>query len=93
MNIVASLAVQRTLENLIMDTSVKVKWPNDILLNSKKVTGILIENTLKRNSIQWSVLGFGINVNQEKTDLPRATSLFNENQSIYDIQLILEEAY
>lgn len=42
----------------------QVKWPNDILFDNKKVSGILIENTLGGSQILNSVVGIGINVNQ-----------------------------
>ncbi len=55
---------------------IKIKWPNDILVNSKKVSGILIENNLIENKLLSSVLGIGMNVNQKKFEQqPNATSL------------------
>ena len=92
LNIIASLAVQRTLDKQVDDgVSVKVKWPNDILINDKKVTGILIENTLSGNTIQWSVVGFGINVNQRKSEFTKATSVFQETNQELALQTVLEE--
>ncbi len=44
---------------------IKIKWPNDIYVDHKKVAGILIENTLNANKFQNSIIGIGINVNQE----------------------------
>ena len=54
-----------------------VKWPNDIMSVSKKLGGILIENTLVSDKINHSIIGMGINVNQEKfpADLPLAVSI------------------
>ncbi len=43
----------------------KVKWPNDIYWGDRKAGGILIENVIQGNSWNWSVIGIGINVNQE----------------------------
>ena len=43
---------------------IKIKWPNDILVNNKKIAGILIENILRTNYLQSSVIGVGININQ-----------------------------
>lgn len=43
---------------------IKIKWPNDIYINDKKIGGILIENTLRDNTIQSTILGIGININQ-----------------------------
>lgn len=54
-----------------------VKWPNDILVNKKKLAGLLIENTLSGSNIRYSIAGLGINVNQEDfNSLPNATSLY-----------------
>ena len=91
LNIIASLAVQSVLEKHIEGHIVKVKWPNDILLNNRKITGILIENTLNGNFIQWSVLGFGLNVNQKSIEFAKATSIYQETQTTSDLQLILED--
>lgn len=54
----------------------KIKWPNDIMAGNKKIGGILIENTLSSNQVDYSIIGIGINVNQTQfEDLPRASSL------------------
>lgn len=42
----------------------QIKWPNDILVNEKKIAGVLIENTLSGNKIANAVVGIGLNVNQ-----------------------------
>jgi len=54
-----------------------IKWPNDILLEGKKVGGVLIENTLINNMLNTSVIGIGLNVNQKRfpPELPDAVSL------------------
>ena len=54
----------------------KIKWPNDIYFENKKVAGILIENQFHKSSCEHSVVGIGLNVNQtEFFKLPKATSL------------------
>jgi BirA family biotin operon repressor/biotin-[acetyl-CoA-carboxylase] ligase len=40
----------------------KIKWPNDILLNGKKIAGILIETKIKKNFLNYAVIGIGLNV-------------------------------
>lgn len=55
---------------------IKIKWPNDIYVNGKKIAGILIENSLSKNTIKTSVIGIGININQENfPEGIKATSL------------------
>ena len=69
---------------------VQVKWPNDIFLNGKKVAGILIENTLTSQLIRNSIVGIGLNVNQEQFDnLPFATSLKRELNTTFDLKHLL----
>lgn len=71
---------------------VSIKWPNDIYVNDKKIAGLLIENTLERNSIKVSVLGIGININQTvfPPTLPNPTSLAKLTKGKYDLEEILE---
>jgi len=62
-----------------------IKWPNDLLVNGQKICGILIENTLAGESIQQSVVGIGLNVNQEHFNISTATSLYLETGIEYDL--------
>ncbi len=57
----------------------RIKWPNDIYINDKKICGILIENTLLGDTISKSIVGIGININQTDfpSDLPNPISLKN----------------
>ena len=43
---------------------IKIKWPNDILVDGKKICGILIENIFRGSSLDYSLVGIGLNVNQ-----------------------------
>jgi BirA family biotin operon repressor/biotin-[acetyl-CoA-carboxylase] ligase len=43
----------------------RIKWPNDILIGKKKIAGILIENSIMGSALQHSIIGIGLNVNQE----------------------------
>ncbi len=61
-----SLAVQSTLHSFLSSKEVKIKWPNDIYCGSKKIGGILIQNTISGSKMTASVIGLGINVNQKK---------------------------
>jgi BirA family transcriptional regulator, biotin operon repressor / biotin---[acetyl-CoA-carboxylase] ligase len=55
----------------------KIKWPNDIYVENKKVSGVLIENAIHSNQLKHSVVGVGINVNQLSfpQNLPNPTSM------------------
>ena len=62
----------------------KIKWPNDIVLNGKKVCGMLTEMTMEMDYIQSVVIGVGINVNTKHfpKELSHATSLYLETGNI-----------
>jgi BirA family biotin operon repressor/biotin-[acetyl-CoA-carboxylase] ligase len=62
LNIAVSLAVNKTLLDVGIDS--KVKWPNDIYVNGNKIAGILIENQIQGKLIHSSIIGLGLNVNQ-----------------------------
>lgn len=83
LTLIAAVAVAQAIEHT---TSLKpqIKWPNDILINRKKVTGILTELQAESDRVHSVIIGIGINVNQEKSDFPEelqeiATSLLIED--------------
>jgi BirA family biotin operon repressor/biotin-[acetyl-CoA-carboxylase] ligase len=63
---VAALACYDTIADLVDSSQfdIKIKWPNDILIDRKKIAGILIENNIQPGRINWSVVGIGLNINQ-----------------------------
>jgi BirA family biotin operon repressor/biotin-[acetyl-CoA-carboxylase] ligase len=66
--------------------SATIKWPNDIYVNNDKIAGILIENSVMDNNIDYSVAGIGFNINQEKfiSDAPNPVSLRMITGRLYD---------
>ncbi len=71
------------------DIEAQIKWPNDILVDSKKICGILVENKLVGNVLQYSIAGFGLNVNQmEFSGLQNVTSMFLEKRKEFDLEAI-----
>ena len=69
------MAIINALEKISIP-ELSIKWPNDILSENKKIGGILIENFFKKSKINTSIIGIGLNLNQEKFEkVPKATSL------------------
>ncbi len=64
---VAALSCFDTLSQILdkRHFDIKIKWPNDILVNGRKICGILIENGISGQEIKYSVIGVGINLNQQ----------------------------
>jgi BirA family biotin operon repressor/biotin-[acetyl-CoA-carboxylase] ligase len=90
-SVVISLSILKALETLHIN-KLSIKWPNDILSDNKKLAGILIENVIKYNKLQASVIGFGLNVNQTKfIDLPKASSLRLITGKVFDLDEVLQE--
>lgn len=88
LNIAVALSVINVLKNNDI-SNVAIKWPNDIMADSKKVAGILIENSFKSNGSFIAVVGIGLNLNQTNFDLlPQATSLKNSTGKVYDLDEI-----
>lgn len=73
--------------------NVSIKWPNDIYVADKKVSGILIENVIERANIKQTIAGIGININQEKFagHIPNPVSLTQITGKTYDIEECLLE--
>ncbi|MBN1338268.1 MAG: biotin--[acetyl-CoA-carboxylase] ligase, partial [Bacteroidales bacterium] len=64
LNKAISLAVSDFVKSILPHQEISVKWPNDIYIGHGKVAGILIHNILKSNTIEASVIGIGLNINQ-----------------------------
>ena len=90
-SMLVSLSIIRTLEKLNLP-KLYVKWPNDIMSDNKKICGILIENMVKQNSIKESVIGIGLNVNQNTfKNLPNATSIKKIKGVVLNIDELLND--
>lgn len=87
---VVSLGVTDYLSSII--DGVTIKWPNDILVGSAKVAGLLIEHTVMGSSIAWTIAGVGLNVNQQQFGqyTPPAVSLSMVTGKTYDLMAVLD---
>ena len=84
LNVAVALSVLQVLKNINIP-NISIKWPNDIMSDSKKVAGILIENSFKSDRVFTAVVGVGLNLNQTNfQDLPQATSLTRITGESYD---------
>ena len=98
LNMAATVAVTRAIFRTTGLLSA-IKWPNDIVIEKKKVAGILIETYPDSNGLIYAVIGIGINVNFDPSSYPeiasRVTSLRNESGSTISrvkvIQTLLQE--
>lgn len=85
----AAIATRQALENET-GLSVKLKWPNDLVLGHEKLGGILIESETLGDSVSFAIVGIGLNINQGKADLPPgATSLRHVSRKQHDLRLLL----
>ena len=86
-----SIAISDALEQYIGDVS--IKWPNDIYWQNGKISGILIEHTLQGSFIKDSIVGVGLNVNQQRflSDAPNPVSLWQITGHETDREALLHD--
>lgn len=90
LNYYTAMIIRNFLANMTQ-ADVKIKWPNDIIMNGKKVCGILIEKK-KIDNIEYFIIGIGINVLQKDfSNLPKAGSIFTTTGESIDLQYFTEQ--
>lgn len=91
--LVIGLATRQTVENL--GICANVKWPNDLLVSGRKISGVLMENVPARAPGSHIIIGIGLNVNMPQADSQRidkpATSLAIELGHQLDMPQVLEQ--
>ena len=96
LTLVMAVAVAEGIKKICGDISPQIKWPNDIILNKKKVCGILTEMAIDGSGVKYVVIGVGINVNQ-KVFVPelegKATSLSLEIMKEFDRKMMISSIF
>ncbi len=90
LNQIVSLAIIKVLQKFNI-SGLKIKLPNDIMADQKKIAGILIENVINHKNWKQSIIGIGLNVNQTTfAGLPQATSMAIITEKTYNIKDIIK---
>ncbi len=86
LSVAVALACRKFIASFVNE-KVYIKWPNDIFINDSKAAGMLIENVIKGTLWQWTVIGIGVNVNQENFEEvdAKVTSFKTETNKEYDV--------
>lgn len=91
LTILSSVIISRFLESIQLKP--QIKWPNDVLVNNKKIAGILVESLYQENTPTSAIIGIGLNVNYfpsvELTNGKTATSISHELGHTIDRSIIL----
>lgn len=93
--LLAAVALARTLIDLT-DLEIKIKWPNDILVNGRKLAGISTGLSTDMDRVNYIILGLGMNIHTEQNDFPEelqsiATSIFIESGRVFSRIIIIKE--
>ena len=86
-----SLAIVEAIKSFQLP-KVTIKWPNDIMSAKKKIGGILIENVLDGTFVKYSIIGIGMNVNQQALPhLPQASSMRIQNRGeVFELEMVFQ---
>ncbi len=95
LSLVSGIAVCKAIKE-VCDMDAGLKWPNDVLLNGKKLCGIIAETASDIDEIKYAIIGLGLNVSTRKEEFPKeirpiATSLFIEGSKTLNRVFILQK--
>lgn len=105
LTLLAAVALCRAIRKVVPNVDPGIKWPNDLLVRGKKISGILLESSAENEALQYIITGVGVSCNLEPEDYPeelkeKATSLLiesghkvNRAQLIAEFLLQVEELY
>ncbi len=88
-----SLGICDLLEKIMPEQPIRIKWPNDIYIGDRKICGMLISNTVCGAMITYSIIGIGLNVNQEDfpASLPNPISIRQITGKEYVREALLDD--
>ena len=91
LSMAGALAIKAALDKYT--DGIRLKWPNDIYWHDRKISGTLIETSVKGRTLARCIYGTGINVNQQEfhSDAPNPVSLKNITGDDYDLEQLLRE--
>ena len=90
LSFIAAIAVAETIQPLLEQSIIDIKWPNDVLVNERKISGVLIESASVNNTAPRVIVGIGVNLNHRSfpTDLVQtATSLWIESGNSFRVEI------
>ena len=92
LTMLVSVAMVDMLAQYLPQEGLRIKWPNDIYFGDKKLSGILVENTLLGSRVAYSIVGIGLNVNQLvfRSKAPNPVSMQQITGQEYDVQVLLD---
>jgi len=88
-----SIVLYETLSDILSPERLFIKWPNDLYYDKKKIAGVLIQNYVKGQQINFAVIGVGLNVNQKifHSDAPNPASIIHFTGKEIEIRPLLDE--
>lgn len=93
LTILVSVAMREMLGRYLPADGLTIKWPNDIYFGDRKLSGILVENTLIGSRVAYSIVGIGLNVNQTAftSNAPNPVSMRQITGVEYDVPALLDD--
>jgi len=88
-----ALSVCSFISQLLPKDDIAIKWPNDIYVNNKKIAGILIESSWMGSQLKNSIIGIGININQDQFNNPAATSIKKLSQKEHELPALHQSLF
>ncbi len=84
LNIVVSVTILKAIKTLYKNIPFKLKWPNDIIVNDKKIGGILLESKIHRDVVEFIIIGLGLNIISSPNDKKYKTTKISDYSNYID---------